>query len=187
KFLTCCQKLWQRSSQENSGIKIRNTRAEETCRKKTANSIVVATQCGLPPFLNPVALKTDEIVMKVAESIGVTLDRRDLDRSHRVGMTTSPTDTSARPILVKYSTYRAKEAVMKTRRGLAKVDATSVLPAVDWPTSPTATYRNGQPLPAHGIYDEEDLTSICADLAAKARALKKIGKYMYRTPGSVMG
>ncbi|KAK7490727.1 hypothetical protein BaRGS_00017956, partial [Batillaria attramentaria] len=36
--------------------------------------------------------------------------------------------------------------------------------------------RNGQLVPAHRIYVNEDLTSVRADLAAKARALKKKGK-----------
>nr|KAG5703329.1 hypothetical protein BaRGS_025571 [Batillaria attramentaria]KAG5710831.1 hypothetical protein BaRGS_026982 [Batillaria attramentaria] len=145
-------------------------RLDEQEQYSRRNSVRIAT---IPESTGE---NTDEIVMKVAESIGVTLDRRDIDRSHRVGKKTSPTDTSARPILVKFSTYRAKEAVMKARRGLAKVDATSVFPAVDWPTLSKAASSNGQPALAHRIYVNEDLTSARADLAAKARALKKKGK-----------
>ena len=70
---------------------------------------------------------TDEIVKTVAKSIGVTLPDDAINRSHRVGRVT-PGAARKRPILVKFTSFKYKEALSKVRRRLNQVDAAKILP-----------------------------------------------------------
>ncbi|KAK7462021.1 hypothetical protein BaRGS_00038550 [Batillaria attramentaria] len=120
---------------------------------------------------------TDEIAIKVANSVGVKIEPRDIDRSHRVGRKPSPTDTYTRPVLVKFTSYKVKEALMRARRGLGKIDAAAVFPNVDWPSLPKQPVQHGRPSSTtNKIYVNDDLTATRATLAAKARKLKKDNK-----------
>lgn len=58
---------------------------------------------------------TDQIVMQVAQKIGVELNIHDIDRSHRVGRS----DTGRpRPIIVKFVSYRKRSEVFRSKRNL---------------------------------------------------------------------
>ena len=70
---------------------------------------------------------TDEIVKTVAKNIGVTFPDDAIDRSHRVGRMT-PGAARKRPILVKFTSFKHKEALSKVRRRLNQVDAAKILP-----------------------------------------------------------
>lgn len=122
---------------------------------------------------------TDEIVKTVAKSIGVTLPDDAIDRSHRVGRVT-PGAAQKRSILVKFTSFKYKEALLKARRRLNQVDAAKLLPDPEWPPLPaTATAAgssNSSASPVHRIFINEDLTKIRAEVAAKARQLKRNGK-----------
>jgi hypothetical protein len=115
---------------------------------------------------------TDEIVKKVAESAGVNLPEGAIDRSHRIGKKPTSTDTvSVRSIIVKFSSYRHKEALMKARKALSSVDGAKLFPSDNWPPLPARADGNrGQ---KQRIFVNEDLTKIRAQVAAKARQLKR--------------
>lgn len=114
---------------------------------------------------------TDEIVKAVAKSVGVNLTDDAIDRSHRVGKK-SATATRDRPILVRLTSYRHKEALMKARRALKQIDGAKIVPSADWP--PLARNSGSSATPAsRKIFINEDLTRIRAHVAAKARQLKR--------------
>ena len=96
---------------------------------------------------------TDDIVKTVAKTVGVTLPDSAIDRSHRVGKVTAGGLNRDRSILVKFTSYKYKEAMMKARRGLNKIDATKIFPDSQWPALPArSTVR------VHRLYINEDLT-----------------------------
>ena len=76
-----------------------------------------------------------------------------------------------RPILVKFTSYKYKEAMMKARRGLNKIDATKIFPDSQWPALPARSTAR-----VHRLYINEDLTRTRAEVAARARQLKRDGK-----------
>ena len=96
---------------------------------------------------------TDDIVKTVAKTIGVTLPDNAIDRSHRVGKVTAGGVNRDRPILVKFTSYKYKEAMMKARRGLNKIDATKIFPDSQWPDIPARSTAC-----IHRLYINEDLT-----------------------------
>ena len=114
---------------------------------------------------------TDDIVKTVAKTIGVTLPDNAIDRSHRVGKVTAGGVNRDRPILVKFTSYKYKEAMMKARRGLNKIDATKIFPDSQWPALPARSTAR-----VHRLYINEDLTRTRAEVAARARQLKRDGK-----------
>ena len=91
---------------------------------------------------------TDEIVLKVADSIDVKLSPSEIDRSHRVG---KPGTKQRRDIIVKLSTYRARERLFKSRSKLKDSE-----------------FR--------GVYINEDLTKMRGELLYEARKCVKAGK-----------
>ena len=114
---------------------------------------------------------TDEIVKAVAKSVGVNLTDDAIDRSHRVEKK-SATATRDRPILVRLTSYRHKEALVKARRALKQIDGAKIVPSADWP--PLARNSGSSATPAsRKIFINEDLTRIRAHVAAKARQLKR--------------
>ena len=114
---------------------------------------------------------TDEIVKAVAKSVGVNLTDDAIDRSHRVGKK-SATASRDRPILVRLTSYRHKEALVKARRALKQTDGAKIVPSADWP--PLARNSGSWATPAsRKIFINEDLTRIRAHVAAKARQLKR--------------
>ena len=96
---------------------------------------------------------TDDIVKTVAKTIGVTLPDNAIDRSHRVGKVTAGGVNRDWPILVKFTSYKYKEAMMKARRGLNKIDATKIFPDSQWPDIPARSTAC-----IHRLYINEDLT-----------------------------
>ena len=105
------------------------------------------------------------------QPIGVTLPDNAIDRSHRVGKVTAGGVNRDRPILVKFTSYKYKEAMMKARRGLNKIDATKIFPDSQWPALPARSTAR-----VHRLYINEDLTRTRAEVAARARQLKRDGK-----------
>ena len=127
----------------------------------------------ISPIPETTGESTDAIVKQVAASVGVTLTDEAIDRSHRVGKRASGDQTFDRPILVKLTSYRHKEALMKARRGLNKVDAAKLFPNADWPSLPTPSSAVGKAAPVRKIFVNDDLTRTRAKVAARARQLKR--------------
>ena len=74
---------------------------------------------------------TDDIICQLArDSLGVTISKDDIDRSHRVGdpnkqpmrMKDGKSVRRARPIVVKFTSYRTRHAVISRRRSLKGTD-----------------------------------------------------------------
>ena len=97
---------------------------------------------GIPETVNE---DTDQVVLHVAETVGVNILPSEIDRSHRLG---KPGNRQTRDILVKFTTYRARERFMKNRRNLK----TSEL---------------------KGVFVYEDLTKIRSKLLFEARKCAK--------------
>ena len=112
---------------------------------------------------------TDDIVKTVAKIAGVTLPDNAVDRSHRVGKVSASRQTRDLSILVKFTSYKYKEAMMKARRGLNKMDATKIFPDSQWPALPARSTAR-----IHRLYINEDLTKTRAEVAVRARQLDKL-------------
>ena len=73
---------------------------------------------------------TDDIICQLArDSLGVTISKDDIDRSHRVGdpnkqpkRKNGKPERRARPIVVKFTSYRTRHAVISRRRRLKGTD-----------------------------------------------------------------
>ena len=132
---------------------------------------------------------TDDIVKTVAKTIGVTLPDDAFDRSHRVGKVTAGGVNRDRPILVKFTSHKDKETMMKARRGLNKIDATKIFPDSQWPAlparstarvhrlyhTPSTAFRHLPPNSARFSYATEGALFISAQLSSDAvSALRKV-------------
>ena len=91
---------------------------------------------------------TDSVALTIANDIGVNLVPRDIDRSHRVGKKSA----TGRSILVKFATYRARQAFLSNRKKLKT--------SVKW----------------KDVYISEDLTKKRSEILFYARQLVKQGK-----------
>lgn len=88
---------------------------------------------------------TDTLIINMAhDHLGIDLQPSDISRSHRVGPPSAP---KPRPVLVKFSTYRARERIFRARSKLKNSDS--------------------------GIYLNEDLTKKRGQLAYAARKMKR--------------
>ena len=67
---------------------------------------------GVPEFKDE---NTDMSVIKIATTLNVTIEPRDISRSHRVGKPSSD-PKQPRTLLVKFSTYRARESLFEKRK-----------------------------------------------------------------------
>ena len=87
---------------------------------------------------------TDEIVLKIADTLNVNISSADINRSHRIGKP----GPKVRDVIVKFATYRARERLYKQRAGLKQSDL-------------------------KGIFINEDLTKLRSKLLYDARTLVK--------------
>jgi hypothetical protein len=76
---------------------------------------------------------TDVLVVKLAETLGVTLDEDDIDRSHRVGRPPDgDNDGRPRALLVKFVSYKSKRALITSRKGLKSLKGGAIFPSLKW-------------------------------------------------------
>ena len=108
---------------------------------------------------------TNDVVIKVAAHIGVTITNNDISRSHRVGRKLAPNDSSGRSIICKFTSYRVKNELMRARKNLKGVRPDQLFPDLDWPALPRRREV--------GLYINEDLTQVRANVASRARKLKR--------------
>ena len=91
---------------------------------------------------------TDEKVLKLSNEVGANLELSDIDRSHRVG----PMKDGKRAIIVKFTSYRARQQLYGVRRNLRKSER----------------YKN--------TYINEDITAYRSKILFSARNLVRSGK-----------
>lgn len=100
---------------------------------------------GVPEKVNE---NTDQLVLSLAEELNVQLVLSDIDRSHRVGKQTR----GGRKIIVKFTTYRARQNLFSQRKKLSET--------TNW----------------SGVFINEDLTARRSKLLFDARQLKRAKK-----------
>ena len=105
---------------------------------------------------------TDEIVLKLVNDLGVTLNSSDIDRSHRVGRITD-TRRKDRDIIVKFTSYNARQKLYRQRKELRDSESLS------------------------GVFINEDLTRIRSKLLFDARSLVRAKKLLasYSSDGKI--
>lgn len=103
---------------------------------------------------------TDRIVLAIAEDLNVPLTQADIDRSHRVGKPIR----GGRQIIVKFATYRARQALFEERKKLTQIQK----------------YSN--------VFINEDLTARRSKLLYDARQIKRTKKLMaaYSSSGKIV-
>ena len=106
---------------------------------------------------------TDKIVMDVAKAVGVDLELDNIERSHRVGRKTEMGAAAARPILVKFASYRHKRRLITQKRKLTHADPKKIAPHAPWPTPAQSSQQGSR------VYLNDDLTRARAEMAATAR------------------
>ena len=110
---------------------------------------------------------TDKHILDVCKSLSLNLDLKDIDRSHRVGKVVQPDSRGStirpRSIIVKFSTYRARNLLYKARTHLR-----------------SSGFRN--------VFINEDLTRTRNTLLYEARKLAKSGKInsCWSSDGSIL-
>lgn len=137
-----------RLTRENTALKKRVSALEAAMdgseQYSRRNSLRIS---GIPETVNE---DTDKAVLHVAETMGVSVSPSEIDRSHRLG---KPSDRQTRDVLVKFTSYRARERLMKNRRNLK-----------------TSELR--------GVYVNEDLTKVRSKLLYEARKCVKANKLL---------
>lgn len=132
----------ERLTRENNALKKRVSTLEAQMdaseQYSRRNSLRIS---GIPETVND---DTDQIVLHVAETVGVNISPSEIDRSHRLGKP----GNRQRDILVKFTSYRARERLMKNRRNLK-----------------TSELR--------GVFVNEDLTKVRSKLLFEARKCVK--------------
>jgi len=107
---------------------------------------------GVPESVDPKE-STDDIVLNLCKSLGADMSIQEIDRSHRTG---KPGGRKPRPIIVKFTSYRARQKLYTQRRELKSC--------------------SGQ----ENIFINEDLTQYRAQLLYIARGLKRSRKLKVR-------
>ncbi|KAL8600675.1 hypothetical protein ACOMHN_006741 [Nucella lapillus] len=155
----------------------------ELMSKAVAAQVTSQLRCNnvrISPIPETDSENTDTLVQTVAKAVGVDIPDHAIDRSHRVGR--QGTD---RAVLVKFTSYKYKQAFLKARSGLSKVDGKKLFPSLDWPTAPVSGSQRSAGPSARRLYVNEDLTRIRADVARRARALKKPARSVIPGAGMV--
>ena len=70
---------------------------------------------GIPE--TPTNSNTDKVILDLCKDLGISLSESDIDRSHRVGRPNGP---KPRQIIVKFTSYRARQKLFKERTQLKK-------------------------------------------------------------------
>jgi hypothetical protein len=142
------------------------------------NSIRIAP---VPETADGARENTEDIVRVIAASVGVTLPEEAIDRCHRVGRKPTMYESFTRPILVKLTSYKHKEALMRARKKLRERDASKLFPEAAWPALPASASgsasasSNGSPSTPR-LYFNDDLTKTRSEVAATGRLLKRTKK-----------
>ena len=110
-----------RLSQENSDMRKRLTQVERDSdfleQYSRGNSVRISV------YPESYAENTDDIVVKIARELDVDISKDNIDRSHRIGKPTqqgrsAPDRVRPHDILVKFSTYNARQQLNGMRKEL---------------------------------------------------------------------
>ena len=100
---------------ENNGLRAQisalEKKAEQSEHYSRRNNLRIS---GVPETN---AENTDEIVLKMATDIGSDLRIEEIDRSHRIGKS-DPNRSRPRGVIVKFTSYRARQKLLKMRSAL---------------------------------------------------------------------
>lgn len=103
-----CKRLQNESTERNTGFAKQLNNLEQYSRR----NCVRITGIGESERED-----TEKIVMDIADKrLGISLSLSDIDRSHRIGQASNT--TSSRPIIVKFTSYRARAKFIGARRKL---------------------------------------------------------------------
>ena len=160
------EELKQQVKERDAAIASLRAKVDDLEQYTRRNSVRIM---GIPETSNE---DIDKITIAIAKKIGAEIDIDQIDRSHRVGL---KKDGGARPIIVKFTSYRAKAELTSNRRKLATVSADKLFPSLNWPLRPAGWNKDRRFV--HRVFINEDLTKArAAAAAARARSLKKAGK-----------
>lgn len=134
----------RRLSNENEQLKNRISQLEQSLDDAEQYSRRNCVRLSNIPEMD--SEDTDRLVLKVAETMNIDVSLRDIDRSHRIG---KPGKKAHRDIIVKFTSYRARERMMKNRKNL-----------------------KGSEL--NGVFINEDLTRNRSSMLYEARLLVKL-------------
>lgn len=111
KIITDLQAQVERQSDTISTLKEKANEAEQYSRRNCVRLYGI-------PEVKSAKEDTDSVVLDLAQKkLGVALKREDIDRSHRVGPP-SKDRKSPRPIIIKLTSYRARQLLITNRRKL---------------------------------------------------------------------
>jgi len=113
---------------------------------------------------------TDGLVLKIAEAIGCDLESWQIDRSHRVGRKDGQVP---RPILVKFTSYKQKNSIVRSRKNLKNKTGPSILPKLNWLLTRGGNGQGDVAGRGNKIFINDDLTAVRSKVAAAARARKR--------------
>ena len=122
------EKLEQNNTDlQNENIKIKKENSELQKRVKTLELAVDAGEqysrrncLRISGKKEVTGENTDDIVLDIAEALGVNIDVSDIDRSHRLGKpgTTAEPRTKPRDIIVKFVSYRQRNMFYRARTSM---------------------------------------------------------------------
>ena len=104
------EELKQQVKESDAAIASLRAKVDDLEQYTRRNSVRIM---GIPETSNE---DTDKITIAIAKRIGAEIDIDQIDRSHRVGL---KKDGGARPIIVKFTSYRAKAERTSNKRKLA--------------------------------------------------------------------
>lgn len=145
---------------ENNGLRAQisalEKKAEQSEQYSRRNNLRIS---GVPETN---AENTDEIVLKMATDIGSDLRIEEIDRSHRIGKS-DPNRSRPREVIVKFTSYRARQKLLKMRSALKD---------------------NGYV----GVFLNEDLTKYRSEVLYEARKTVKsdIAKGAWSSDGNIL-
>lgn len=156
--VSCLKEENQRLSKSNDDLAKRLTQAEQDNdsleQYSRRNSIRVS---GVPEVASE---DTDDVIINIAQSLDVQINRSDIDRSHRVGKIDDRGGSDRatggsrrhRDIIVKFATYNARQRLYRKRKDLRDNEDT------------------------RHLYINEDLTRLRSKVLFDARCLVRTGK-----------
>ena len=167
------EKLEQKNTElQNENMKINKENSELQKRVKTLELAVDAGEqysrrncLRISGKKEVIGENTDDIVLDIAEALGVNIDISDIDRSHRLGKpgTTAEPGTKLRDIIVKSVSYRQRNMYYRAR---------------------TSMQDRGY----KGVFINEDLTKSRSKLLYEARLRVKSGqlKSAWSSDGTIL-
>ena len=117
---------------------------------------------GIPDEVN---MRTDQVVCKIAQAIGVEIKENDIEISHQIG-----SKRGDKPVLAKFASHKVKSRIYKARTNLKAVSVQSLFPGSSISMVSETTAR------PKGIYINENLTPYRKEMMSLAVEKRHDGK-----------